>query len=83
MNQVDMVALLVLLIVVGAAVAYIVREKRRGVKCIGCSVGKSCSQNAKAAYAGGCSCSASGGCSSEAAGECPASKMAASLRVSE
>lgn len=33
----------ILLIVLGAAIAYIVKAKKSGVKCIGCSAGGSCS----------------------------------------
>ena len=33
----------ILLIVLGAAIAYIVKAKKNGVKCIGCSAGGSCS----------------------------------------
>lgn len=60
MSTTDIVALLVILACVGAAVAFIVREKRRGVKCVGCAVGKSCAQKQKAAMAAGgaCSCEA-------------------------
>lgn len=60
MNAIDIVAFLVILACVGAAVAFIVREKRRGVKCVGCAVGKSCAQKQKAAMAaaGACSCEA-------------------------
>ena len=60
MSTTDIVALLVILACVGAAVAFIVREKRRGVKCVGCAVGKSCAQKQKAAMAadGACSCEA-------------------------
>lgn len=44
------VVLLVLAVIIGAAVAYIIKAKKSGVKCIGCS-------------AGGCSCAdASAGC---------------------
>lgn len=32
----------IVLIIIGAAVAYIVKEKKRGVKCIGCPAGASC-----------------------------------------
>ena len=35
----------ILLIMVGAAIAYIVKEKKRGVKCIGCPAAGSCSHN--------------------------------------
>lgn len=38
----------IVLIAVGAAVAYIIKEKKRGVKCIGCGVDGGCS---------GCGCS--------------------------
>lgn len=63
MSTTDIVALLVVLACVGAAVAFIVREKRRGVKCVGCTVDKSCAQKQKAAMAAG----ESGCCSCEAA----------------
>lgn len=39
----DIVALVVILAIVGLAMFYIIRAKRRGVKCIGCSAGDSCS----------------------------------------
>ncbi|MBQ4530702.1 MAG: FeoB-associated Cys-rich membrane protein [Lachnospiraceae bacterium] len=35
----------VLLIIIGAAVCYIVKAKKSGVKCIGCPAGGSCSGN--------------------------------------
>lgn len=58
MTLTDIVALLVILLVVGAAVAYIVREKRRGAVCVGCPMGKSCAQKcqAQAAETGTCPC---------------------------
>lgn len=53
----DFIALLVIVAIVGGAVAYIVRQKKAGVKCIGCSVGQACADRAKAAQAGeGCGC---------------------------
>lgn len=33
----NLIAAGVILVIVGAAIAYIVREKRKGVRCIGCS----------------------------------------------
>lgn len=39
----DIVALVVILAIVGLAMFYIVRAKKCGVKCIGCSAGDSCS----------------------------------------
>lgn len=37
----DIIIIAVLLVIVGAAVAYIVKEKKRG-KCIGCPYAKQC-----------------------------------------
>ncbi|MGM9643508.1 MAG: FeoB-associated Cys-rich membrane protein [Eubacteriales bacterium] len=39
----------VLLLIIGAAIFYIVREKKKGAKCIGCPHGKHCTGNC-----GGC-----------------------------
>ena len=49
----------IILIIVGIAVAYIVKAKKSGAKCIGCPDGCSCS--GKSAGASGCGC----GCHSE------------------
>lgn len=38
----DFIIGILLLIVIGAAIAYIVREKKRGVKCIGCPNSGTC-----------------------------------------
>ena len=48
--MVDLIVLGVVALLVGGAVAYIVREKRRGAKCIGCSA---CTSNHKD---GSCHC---------------------------
>ena len=59
----DIVAAIVLIAVLAGAIAYIVRQKRAGVKCIGCAVGQACSERAKASQdAEGCRC----GCSCDA-----------------
>ena len=42
----------IVLVVVGAAVAYIVKAKKQGVKCIGCPSGCNCSEEGHS----GCSC---------------------------
>lgn len=39
----DLIVIAVVLLIVGGAVAYIIRAKKRGVKCIGCPEGKACS----------------------------------------
>lgn len=52
----DIIAALVLAVILGGAVAYIVRAKKRGVKCIGCPDGAKCGGNC-AGCSGNCSCS--------------------------
>lgn len=49
----DILVLLVLLLTVGAAAAYIIREKKKGVKCIGCPAAASCAHNCSGC-SGGC-----------------------------
>lgn len=39
----DYIIIAVLIIIVGAASAYLVRAKKRGVKCVGCPDGATCS----------------------------------------
>ena len=39
---------LIILVIVGAAVVYIVKEKKKGVKCIGCPDGAKCSGSCEA-----------------------------------
>lgn len=46
----DFITVTVLVILIGGAVAYIVKEKKRGVRCIGCSLGGCCG--------GSCGCNA-------------------------
>ena len=43
MGVVDYIAIGAIALVVGAAVFYIVRAKRRGQKCVGCPYSKQCS----------------------------------------
>ena len=43
----DFIALLILVLILGLAVAYIVKAKRRGVKCIGCPAGGNCPGSGK------------------------------------
>mgnify|MGYP001624565329 FL=1 len=44
----DIIALIVIAAIVAAAVAYIVKAKRSGVKCIGCPAGGSCPSGGRA-----------------------------------
>lgn len=41
-NMIDVVLVLILLLIIGAAVAYIVRAKKKGAKCIGCPASGAC-----------------------------------------
>lgn len=41
------IAVLVIIILVGSAAAYLVKAKRSGVKCVGCPAGGSCSSKNK------------------------------------
>ena len=50
----DLIAALILVAILAAASAYIIKAKRAGVKCIGCPV-EGCSSKGKAS-AGGCGC---------------------------
>jgi len=52
----DYILVVVILFIVGAAVAYIVKEKKKGTKCIGCPAAATC----PSAHGGKCS----GGCHS-------------------
>ncbi len=47
----------VLAVIIGAALAYVIKAKKRGVKCIGCPDGAKCSGN--------CSCCSSCGSTEE------------------
>lgn len=59
----NVILILVLALILGGAVAYIIRAKRRGVKCIGCPMGASCAKK------GGCS-GQCGGVSGQGSCEC-------------
>ena len=53
--MINLILILVLIAIVGGAAAYIAKEKKRGVKCIGCPDGAAC-----ASGRGGCSGSCAG-----------------------
>jgi len=55
----DIIVVAIIICIVGAAIRYIIKEKKRGVKCIGCPEGCSCS----AKKAGNAQCC--GGCCSD------------------
>ena len=45
----DIIAIAVIALIIGGAVTYIIKAKKAGQKCIGCSYSKTCSGNC-----GGC-----------------------------
>ena len=47
MTATDIIAIAVIAAVVGIAVAYIVRQKKKGAKCIGCPYADACAKKAK------------------------------------
>ncbi|MBE5922495.1 MAG: FeoB-associated Cys-rich membrane protein [Lachnospiraceae bacterium] len=58
----NFVIIAILAVILGAAIIYIVKAKKRGVKCIGCSAGGACHCASKpktehdACCDGGCGC---------------------------
>ncbi len=53
MNPVDIIAIAVIALIIGGAVAYIIRAKKSGKGCIGCPYSGSCSKCNRTK--GGCS----------------------------
>ncbi|MBQ2934823.1 MAG: FeoB-associated Cys-rich membrane protein [Lachnospiraceae bacterium] len=53
----DMMVIAVVILIVGAATVYIIKAKKRGVKCIGCPMAGECAH--KHGEASGCDCSCS------------------------
>jgi len=51
------IVLIVLAVIIGAAVAYIIKAKKSGVKCIGCSAGGGCACGSMTEGSAGCGCS--------------------------
>lgn len=54
----DFIVICVLLLVIGAAIIYIIREKKKGTKCIGCPAEGACCGKGKE----GAQCSECPGC---------------------
>lgn len=42
MEPIEIIAIIAIVLVVGGAVAYLIRAKRRGQKCVGCPYAKEC-----------------------------------------
>ena len=51
--MIDILLIVILAAIAAAIVFYLVREKKRGVTCVGCPHAKACAKR----KAGGCSCS--------------------------
>ena len=51
----DIIAIVAIVLVIGAAVFYIIKAKKSGKKCIGCPDSCSCSAKSKDSKQGGCS----------------------------
>ena len=49
MNPVDLIVGAVILLILGGAVAYLIRAKKKGRKCVGCPYCDSCGTNKKSA----------------------------------
>lgn len=52
----DIIASVVIIAILAGAVAYIVRAKKKGVKCIGCPSSGRCGKKAGENDGGSCSC---------------------------
>ena len=57
----DIIAIAAIVLVIGGAVAYIIKAKKSGKKCIGCPDSGACSAGKCSGSCSSCSC----GCSSE------------------
>ena len=44
MNGKDIIVVIILIAILGFALAYIRKEKKNGVKCVGCPYAKSCAK---------------------------------------
>ena len=53
----DFIVAVILILIVGTAICYIIKAKKKGVKCIGCSQGCNCG---KVNENLGCSCGCNG-----------------------
>jgi len=52
----DLILVIVLLVIVGAAVLYIWKAKKNGLKCIGCPDGAKCTGKCSDGACNSCSC---------------------------
>ncbi len=45
MKPIDVIVFLILALVIGGAIFYMIQQKKKGMRCIGCPNAKSCSGN--------------------------------------
>ena len=64
MEPVDIIVIAAIIVVVGGALAYIIKAKKSGKKCIGCPEGCSCSAKNEGGETDGSSCGSCCGCRS-------------------
>ena len=62
MNPIDWIIVAAIVLIVGAASAYIIKAKKSGKKCIGCPDSSSCHSQKSDSCGGNCG-SCGGGCS--------------------
>ena len=71
MKPIDIIIILIIAVILGATIAYIVRAKKKGTKCIGCPAGDCCAMKSKqkndpsASSKSGCGCGCDLGCHTE------------------
>lgn len=54
----DVIIVGILILIIGGAILYIIREKKNGAKCIGCPSAKQCGAKCSGNSGGGCNCHA-------------------------
>jgi hypothetical protein len=54
MNMENIVVIVVLVLIIGLAVTWIIREKKKGIKCVGCPNAQTCSMAQKQKCNGMC-----------------------------
>lgn len=61
----NFIVVVIVLAIIGSAVMYIRKEKKRGVKCIGCPVGAECAHGGCNGCGGNGECKGDCGCHAE------------------
>lgn len=49
----NILVIAIIILIIGLATAYIVKSKKKGIKCVGCPYAETCSKNAEK---GSCDC---------------------------